>query len=60
MNQEDGVSKVFELLYDKKLKFVSWICKKIESEGIPCTHMLALFMKLQISFMPNIYILKKD
>ncbi|XP_024043082.1 protein FAR1-RELATED SEQUENCE 5-like [Citrus clementina] len=59
VNQEDGVSKVFEVVYDKKLDFVSCICKKFESEGIPCTHMLALFKKLQISFMPNIYILQR-
>ncbi|XP_015389958.1 protein FAR1-RELATED SEQUENCE 5-like [Citrus sinensis] len=59
VNEEDGVSKVFEVVYDKKLDFVSCICKKFESEGIPCTHMLALFKKLQISFMPNIYTLKR-
>ncbi|KAL9441421.1 hypothetical protein AB3S75_019998 [Citrus x aurantiifolia] len=59
VNQEDGVSKVFEVLYDKNLDFVSCICKKFESEGITCTHMLALFKKLQTSFMPNIYILKR-
>lgn len=59
VNQEDSVSKVFEVFYDKKLDFVSCICKKFESEGIQCTNMLALFKKLQIHFMPDIYIQKR-
>lgn len=59
VNQKDGVSNVFEVVHDKDSDIFSCICKKFESEGILCTHILALFNKLQIHSMPHAYILKR-
>ncbi|XP_060670135.1 protein FAR1-RELATED SEQUENCE 9-like [Ziziphus jujuba] len=42
---KEGVRRVREIAYDKELDFASCTCKKFESEGLPCRHILA-FLRL--------------
>ncbi|XP_048322381.2 protein FAR1-RELATED SEQUENCE 5-like isoform X1 [Ziziphus jujuba] len=44
-SSNEGVSRVREIAYDKVLNYASCTCKKFESEGIPCRHILA-FLRL--------------
>ncbi|KAL5808420.1 hypothetical protein ACOSQ3_029111 [Xanthoceras sorbifolium] len=48
-----------EIICEKPSGFASCSCKKIESEGIPCRHFMTYFNLMQITFLPNQYILKK-
>ncbi|XP_024931079.1 uncharacterized protein LOC112492215 [Ziziphus jujuba] len=42
---KEGVRRVREIAYDKEFDFASCTCKKFESEGLPCRHILA-FLRL--------------
>ncbi|ESR42104.1 hypothetical protein CICLE_v10013881mg, partial [Citrus x clementina] len=55
-NEDDDVH---EVLFDKTLDFASCICKKFESKGIPCKHILAYFHRKQFTYLPDQYILKR-
>ncbi|XP_024046751.1 protein FAR-RED IMPAIRED RESPONSE 1-like [Citrus clementina] len=55
-NEDDDVH---EVLFDKTLDFASCICKKFESKGIPCKHILAYFHRKQFKYLPDQYILKR-
>ncbi|XP_020272491.1 protein FAR-RED IMPAIRED RESPONSE 1-like [Asparagus officinalis] len=52
-------SKVHEIVYDKDLDLVSYSCKKFESTGIPCTHIISYLMKIDAEILPDKYILKR-
>ncbi|XP_020246343.1 protein FAR1-RELATED SEQUENCE 5-like [Asparagus officinalis] len=52
-------SKVREIVYDKDLDLVSCSCKKFESAGIPCTHIISYMMKFDAEILPDKYILKR-
>ncbi|XP_020242983.1 protein FAR-RED IMPAIRED RESPONSE 1-like [Asparagus officinalis] len=52
-------SKVREIVYDKDLDLVSCSCKKSESAGIPCTHIISYLMKIDAEILPDKYILKR-
>ena len=53
-------SKVRELLYDKDLDFASCTCKKFDSAGIPCRHIIAYLCKFDdLGKLPDKYILKR-
>ena len=54
----DGVPRPREIAYDKVLDYAACSCKKFESEGIPCRHILTYLVKLQnIVYLPHQYIL---
>ncbi|KAK2647102.1 hypothetical protein Ddye_022297 [Dipteronia dyeriana] len=48
-----------EIVYEKESDYATCNCKKFKSEGIPCRHLLAYFVKMGISFLPQKYILKR-
>ncbi|KAM7488607.1 hypothetical protein LguiB_026091 [Lonicera macranthoides] len=53
-------SKVREIIYDKNLDFVLCACKKFDSAGIPCRHVLAYLCKFyDLAKLPDKYILKR-
>ncbi|XP_020270512.1 protein FAR1-RELATED SEQUENCE 5-like [Asparagus officinalis] len=52
-------SKVREIVYDKDLDLVSCSCKKFESAGIVCTHIISYLMKFDAKILPDKYILKR-
>ncbi|XP_020249451.1 protein FAR-RED IMPAIRED RESPONSE 1-like [Asparagus officinalis] len=52
-------SKVREVVYDNDLDLVSCSCKKFESAGIPCTHIISYLMKIDAEILPDKYILKR-
>lgn len=53
-------SKVREILYEKDLGLASCSCKKFDSAGILCRHILAYLAKFHdLSELPNKYILKR-
>ncbi|XP_020253991.1 protein FAR1-RELATED SEQUENCE 1-like [Asparagus officinalis] len=54
-----ATSKVREIVYDKDLDLVSCSCKKFESVGIVCTHIISYLMKFDAEILPNKYILKR-
>ncbi|XP_020254264.1 exocyst complex component EXO70A1-like [Asparagus officinalis] len=54
-----AASKVREIVYDKDLDLVSCSCKKFESAGIPCTHIISYLMKFDAEILPDKYILKR-
>ncbi|XP_020263197.1 protein FAR1-RELATED SEQUENCE 1-like [Asparagus officinalis] len=54
-----ATSKVCEIVYDKDLDLVSCSCKKFESVGIPCTHIISYLMKIDAEILPDKYILKR-
>ncbi|XP_020270737.1 protein FAR1-RELATED SEQUENCE 5-like [Asparagus officinalis] len=49
--------KVCEIVYDKQLDLVSCSCKKFESDGIVCTHIISYLMKFDVEILPDKYIL---
>ncbi|XP_020259098.1 protein FAR-RED IMPAIRED RESPONSE 1-like [Asparagus officinalis] len=54
-----AISKVREIIYDKQLDLVSCSCKKFESAGIPCTHIISYLMKFDAEILPDKYILMR-
>ncbi|XP_048336355.1 protein FAR1-RELATED SEQUENCE 9-like [Ziziphus jujuba] len=44
-SSKEGVRRMRKIAYDKHLDFASCTCKKFESEGIPCRHILS-FLRL--------------
>ena len=48
-----------KVIHDKNTNFVSCLCKKFNSEGILFKHILTLLKKLQVTLLPNAYILKR-
>ncbi|XP_020270897.1 protein FAR1-RELATED SEQUENCE 5-like [Asparagus officinalis] len=52
-----ATSKVREIVYDKQLDLVSCSCKKFESAGIVCTHIISYLMKFDAEILPDKYIL---
>ena len=55
-----ATSKVREVIYDKVLDFASCTCKKFESAGIPCRHIIAYLMRFyDLENLPDKYILKR-
>ncbi|XP_060671316.1 protein FAR1-RELATED SEQUENCE 5-like [Ziziphus jujuba] len=53
-----GVLRVQEIGYDKVLDYALYSCKKFESEGIPCRHILAFLQLFGNIPLPNQYIMK--
>ena len=51
--------RVRKIAYDKDLDFASCSCKKFESEGIPCRHILATLRLFGNIPLPNQYIMKR-
>ncbi|XP_024199489.1 protein FAR1-RELATED SEQUENCE 12-like [Rosa chinensis] len=52
--------KFRELTYEKKSDFASCSCRKFDSEGLPCRHVLAYLIKIQdVDKLPIQYILKR-
>ncbi|XP_020421334.1 protein FAR1-RELATED SEQUENCE 7-like [Prunus persica] len=52
-------TRVAEVVYVKDSDHASCSCKRFEFVGIICKHILALFRRDQIEYMPNKYILKR-
>ncbi|KAL6289669.1 hypothetical protein ACE6H2_007179 [Prunus campanulata] len=52
-------TRVAEVVYVKDSDHASCSCKKFEFVGIICKHILALFKRDQIEYMPDKYILKR-
>ncbi|XP_062007189.1 protein FAR1-RELATED SEQUENCE 5-like [Rosa rugosa] len=49
-----------ELTYEKKFDFALCSCRKFDSEGLPCRHVLAYLIKIQyVDKLPIQYILKR-
>ncbi|TXG54219.1 hypothetical protein EZV62_019475 [Acer yangbiense] len=58
--EEECGSRVREIVVEKNQNFASCSCKKFESEGIPCRHILSYLSKMKInSYLPDHYILKR-
>ncbi|TXG48339.1 hypothetical protein EZV62_027633 [Acer yangbiense] len=57
--KNEGVCESREIVYQKDLDLASCSCKKFESEGIPCRHVLAYLNRMQIECSPNQYIMKR-
>ncbi|KAK1559326.1 hypothetical protein Q3G72_013331 [Acer saccharum] len=57
--QDESSCQVREIVFKKELDFTSCSCKKFESEGIPCRHILAYLNHMQVRSLPNQYILKR-
>ena len=55
----DGVPRAREIAYDKVLDYAACSCKKFESEGIPCKHILAFLRLFGNNPLPNKYIMKR-
>lgn len=52
--------KFREVIYEKYSNFASCSCRKFESEGLPCRHVLSYLIKIQdIDELPIQYILKR-
>ncbi|XP_015898617.1 protein FAR1-RELATED SEQUENCE 9-like [Ziziphus jujuba] len=56
---KERVHRVREIAYDKELDFASCTCKKFESEGLPCKHILAFLRLFGNIPLPNQYIMKR-
>ncbi|XP_048324156.1 protein FAR1-RELATED SEQUENCE 9-like [Ziziphus jujuba] len=56
---KEGVRRVREIAYDKELDFASCKCKKFESEGLLCGHILAFLRLFGNIPLPNQYIMKR-
>ena len=57
--QDESSCRIREIVFKKELDFTSCSCKKFESEGIPCRHILAYLNHMQVRSLPNQYILKR-
>ena len=58
--RSDQIQRDREIVYDKHMDLVSCPCKKFESEGIPCRHILGYLLKVQeVDYLPGQYILKR-
>ncbi|KAL6140113.1 hypothetical protein ACLB2K_058414 [Fragaria x ananassa] len=58
--RSDHIQKDRQISYDKHTDFASCTCKKFESEGIPCRHILGYLLKVQeVDQLPDQYILKR-
>ncbi|XP_060673889.1 protein FAR1-RELATED SEQUENCE 3-like [Ziziphus jujuba] len=55
----ESVPRFREIAYDKVLDYASCSCKKFESEGIPCRHILAFLRLFGDIPLPNQYIMKR-
>nr|XP_048328522.1 protein FAR1-RELATED SEQUENCE 5-like [Ziziphus jujuba var. spinosa] len=56
---KERVRRLREIAYDKELDFASCPCKKFESEGLPCRHILAFLRLFGNIPLPNQYIMKR-
>jgi len=60
IRRKQDTRKVKEIVYDKKLDYVSCTCKMFESVGIPCAHVLTILEKIHdFEKLPSQYILKR-
>ncbi|XP_062021293.1 protein FAR1-RELATED SEQUENCE 5-like [Rosa rugosa] len=60
MRKNIDTCKSRELTYEKVSDFASCSCRKFESEGLPCRHVLSYLIKIQdIDKLPIQYILKR-
>ncbi|TXG57321.1 hypothetical protein EZV62_018634 [Acer yangbiense] len=57
--QDESSCRIREIVFRKELDFTSCSCKKFESEGILCRHILAYLNHMQVRSLPNQYILKR-
>ncbi|KAL5767404.1 hypothetical protein ACOSQ2_014187 [Xanthoceras sorbifolium] len=57
--RNEVIDRAREIICEKSGGFASCNCKKIESEGIPCRHLLSYFNLMQVAFLPSHYILKR-
>ncbi|XP_062011894.1 protein FAR1-RELATED SEQUENCE 5-like [Rosa rugosa] len=58
--RSDQIQKDREIVYDKHTDLVSCTCKKFQSEGIPCRHILGYLLKVQeVDYLPDQYILNR-
>ncbi|XP_062005917.1 protein FAR1-RELATED SEQUENCE 5-like [Rosa rugosa] len=58
--RSDHIQKDREIVYDKHMDLASCTCKKFQSEGIPCRHILGYLLKVQeVDYLPDQYILKR-
>ncbi|XP_024178948.1 protein FAR1-RELATED SEQUENCE 5-like [Rosa chinensis] len=60
MRKNIDTCKSRELTYEKAFDFASCSCRKFESEGLPCRHVLSYLIKIQdVDKLPIQYILKR-
>ncbi|XP_061993877.1 protein FAR-RED IMPAIRED RESPONSE 1-like [Rosa rugosa] len=60
MRKNIDTCKSRELTYEKNSDFASCSCRKFDSEGLPCRHVLAYLIKIQdVDKLPIQYILKR-
>ncbi|XP_062006078.1 protein FAR1-RELATED SEQUENCE 1-like [Rosa rugosa] len=58
--RRDHIQKDWEIVYDKHTDLASCTCKKFQSEGIPCRHILGCLLKVQeVDYLPDQYILNR-
>ncbi|KAK9905242.1 hypothetical protein M0R45_000354 [Rubus argutus] len=58
--RSDQIQKDRKIVYDKSMDLASCTCKKFESAGIPCRHILGYLLKVQeVDYLPEQYILKR-
>ncbi|KAH7569676.1 hypothetical protein JRO89_XS06G0238400 [Xanthoceras sorbifolium] len=57
--KSEGVCESREIVYQKDLDLASCSCKNFEIEGIPCRHILSYLNRMQITCLPNQYIMKR-
>lgn len=51
--------KECKIFYDKNLEFAFCTCKKFESEGLPCRHLLVYLMSTKENYLLTKYILTR-
>lgn len=51
--------RVREIVVEKSSNHASCSCKMFECDGIPCRHMLAYFIRLQLEDLPSEYIIPR-
>ncbi|KAM5581168.1 hypothetical protein ABKV19_010407 [Rosa sericea] len=60
MRKNLDTMKSRELTYEKDSDFASCSCRKFESEGLPCRHVLSYLIKIQdVDKLPTQYVLKR-
>ena len=59
IQRADGSGRVRKVVEEKSSRDVSCSCRKFESEGIPCQHMLTYMNKKQIVKLPDKYIFRR-
>ncbi|KAH7567905.1 hypothetical protein JRO89_XS07G0183100 [Xanthoceras sorbifolium] len=56
--RNEVIDRAREIICEKPSGFASCNCKKFESEGVFCRHLLSYFNLMQVAFLPSHYILK--